>query len=136
MAYLKPKPQPDPDSKPFWDGLREGKLMIQRCNDCARYLWAPKPFCNWCHQPNVSWVEAPARGTLATWTVQHHVVAPGFADEVPYTTLAVALEVDPACKIIGNLRGADPSGLRIGMPMEGVFEEADNDLTLLHWRPA
>ena len=37
-AYDKPLPQPDLDTKPFWDGLKNHKLMLQQCGGCGRIL--------------------------------------------------------------------------------------------------
>ena len=31
--YKAPLPNPTPDSKPFWQGLKEHQLRIQRCRD-------------------------------------------------------------------------------------------------------
>ena len=31
MTYEKPVPAIDPDSAPYWEGAKDGKLMIQRC---------------------------------------------------------------------------------------------------------
>ncbi len=31
-----PVPLPDLDSAPFWEGCRQGKLMIQRCPKCGK----------------------------------------------------------------------------------------------------
>ena len=36
--YKKPIPVPSAESQPYWDGLREQKLMMPRCDDCSRFL--------------------------------------------------------------------------------------------------
>ena len=33
MSYDKLVPEPAADTKPFWDGLMEGKFRLQRCGD-------------------------------------------------------------------------------------------------------
>ena len=40
MEYNKPIPVPSQESQPYWDGLREQKLMMPRCDDCKSY-WFP-----------------------------------------------------------------------------------------------
>jgi len=33
------KPKPTPETKHFWDGLKEGKLLLQRCGDTGQRLF-------------------------------------------------------------------------------------------------
>ncbi len=133
--YQKPLPAADADTKRFWEGTKEHKLLTVRCTKCGRYMWPPREFCNRCRQPDVAWVELSGRAELVSWTVQHHVLHPAFAAEVPYPVVLVALEEDHDCRMIGNLRGATPEQLQIGMLMEPVFEKATDEVTLVHWKP-
>ena len=37
MEVERPIPQPiTPESKPYWDGMKEGKLMLPKCQDCGK----------------------------------------------------------------------------------------------------
>ncbi len=47
--YLKPVPSPTPDTQPYWDGLNEGKLLIQKCGSCGKLRHYPRPLCDACH---------------------------------------------------------------------------------------
>lgn len=51
--YNKPIPEPDPVTQPFWDGAKEGKLMLPRCVDCNRVHWYPRIICPHCHSMNI-----------------------------------------------------------------------------------
>ena len=133
--YAKPLPAIDPDSRPFWEGAKQRKLMMMRCPTCGRYRWPPRGFCNRCRTPAGEWVQVSGRGRLETWTVQHHLLNQAFAPDMPYAVVLVSLEEDPGCRLIGNLRGAKASDLRMGMPMEAVFEDATQQIALVHWRP-
>ena len=57
-------PTPDCESQPFWDGLREGKLLIQRCLDCKGSFFYARPFCPVCWSDRVEWFAASGKGTL------------------------------------------------------------------------
>ncbi len=46
-------PMPDLESQPFWDALREDKLLIQRCNDCKGFFFYARPFCPICWSDQV-----------------------------------------------------------------------------------
>ena len=131
----RPLPLPDIDSRPFWQGAKDGKLLIQRCPSCRSFRWPPRDFCNVCYTPGGDWTQVSGQGILLSWTVQHHLLHPGFADEVPYVVLAVALDEDRRCQLLGNLRRATAEELQAGMAMEAVFEEASPEITLVHWRP-
>ncbi|HJM89041.1 MAG TPA: zinc ribbon domain-containing protein, partial [Dehalococcoidia bacterium] len=44
--YNKPIPNPDPFvSKPYWDGGKEGKLMLPRCTTCNKVHFYPRTIC-------------------------------------------------------------------------------------------
>lgn len=62
-------PAPDPETQPFWDAARAGRLLIRRCRDCGRFHFYPRPFCPVCWSTNVEWVEAGGGATLYTWSV-------------------------------------------------------------------
>ena len=57
MAYEKPIPKRGTHTGPFWDGAKEGKLMLPRCRDCNRVHWYPRFLCPFCHSNNLEWFE-------------------------------------------------------------------------------
>ena len=62
--YNKPIPSPDPYvTQPFWDGAKEGKLMLPRCTSCNRVHWYPRILCPHCHSSSIEWFEAGERRT-------------------------------------------------------------------------
>jgi uncharacterized OB-fold protein len=58
---------------------------------------------------------------------------PGFRDEVPYVLAIVELEEGP--RLTTNIVGVAPEEVRIGMPVEAVFEPATEEITLVKFRP-
>jgi uncharacterized OB-fold protein len=135
-AYRKPIPTPDADTRPFWEAAHRHKLMLQRCPECGHLRFPPKTFCNHCRTLGGEWTELSGRGRLVTWTVQHHLLVPAFADELPYAVLLVAIEEQPNVRLIGNLRGGTVADLAIGRAMTADFEDVSDDIALIHWRPA
>ena len=57
-------PVPTPETQPFWDGCAAGELRIQRCADCGRPYFYPRPVCPACASRNVAWFTASGRATL------------------------------------------------------------------------
>ena len=44
-----PVPMNDGLDKPYWDGLLENKIMVQRCADCGTWQWGPEWICHNCN---------------------------------------------------------------------------------------
>jgi uncharacterized OB-fold protein len=109
-------PEADADSRFFWDGLRQKKLLIQRCGDCGRSRFPPMPRCPYCASAQSSVLEAGGGGTIYTWVVVHRAFDPAFEDEVPFTLATV--DLDEGARIVGRLEGAPP---RFGMRVQAAF---------------
>jgi uncharacterized OB-fold protein len=78
-------------------------------------------------------VRARGRGTVYSFTVTHQNQTPGFRDEVPYVLAIVELEEGP--RLMTNIVGCAPDAVRIGMPVEVVFDDVTADVTLPKFRP-
>lgn len=133
--YTKPVPVPQPESDHYWQQVSEGKLVVQKCADCEETQFYPRNFCTACNSRSVEWIESSGRGTLFTFAIVHQPPHPGFADDIPYITAIVELEegVKMPSQVIGI--APEPDQLRIGMPLEVVFEEATAEISLLKFRP-
>ena len=115
-------PVPTPDTQPFWDGTAAGELRIQRCRDCSRPYFYPRPICPKCHSTNVEWFTASGRATLYSYAINHRA-APGFADDAPYAIAVVQLEEGP--RMMTNIVGVanTPENLVLDMPLRVTFEQ-------------
>ena len=112
-------------SKPFWDGLRQGKLTIQRCEACRRFVFYPRPFCHHCSSSDVSWTEIPPHGTLYSFTESHTAPSPDFRDSWP--RLPAVVELAPHVRMATTLIGLTPADVRIGMDLRLVFPDAGTE---------
>ena len=56
---------------------------------------------------------------------------PGY--KVPYSIVIV--EMVEGVRFLANMDGIDPSEVRVGMPVEVIFEDIAEDLTLPRFRP-
>ena len=81
--YLRPVPAPTHESARYWEGLKERKLLLQRCAACNRLRHYPRPMCDACHSMEYDWVEASGRGAVHSWTVTHHAFHHGFKFALP-----------------------------------------------------
>src|SRR5262249_56453097 len=104
---LPPLPEPGPDTREFWDGCRRHELRLQRCAECARARFAPRPACPWCGSLRFAWFTASGRGSVYSWTVIPLPTLPAFEPLAPYAAALVQLEEGPF--MVGPLRGCDPA---------------------------
>ena len=132
--YSKPLPLvSDPDHAPFWEGTKRRELLIRKCNGCGKYQWPPGTMCSHCHSFDLDWVKASGKGIVYTYTVTYRAFDPSFAGDVPYAVVVVELQEGP--RMIGNSTHIRPEHLKIGMPMEAVFMDVTEGVTLVNWRP-
>jgi uncharacterized OB-fold protein len=128
VEYLKPVPEPTPDSKPYWDALTDGRLVLQSCGACGKVRHYPRPLCDACYSFDVRWIEAKGCGTIHSWTVTHHAFNPGFKAELPY--VLVTVDLTEGVRMQAPLRNADASKLKRGLPVRLTIELAREGLTL------
>jgi uncharacterized OB-fold protein len=127
-------PTPDPETQPYWDAARDGKLLIRRCNACKRAYFYPRDFCPHCWSEDVSWEEASGRATLYTWSVVRRNDLPPWPERVPYVAAIVDLEEGP--RMMTNVEDCDIDTLAIGMPLVVDFRQDTEEITAPIFRPA
>jgi uncharacterized OB-fold protein len=133
QTISKPIPEADDESRPFYEGGMEGRLMLMQCNNCATIRLPSRRHCDNCLSPDSDWVQASGRGTLRTFGVMHQKYHPAFAPELPYNLAIVELEEGP--RIVTNVIGAANEELRVGMPLVVEFER-HADSAVPKFRPA
>ena len=133
-TYAKPLPQADEASQPFFDGARQGKLMIMRCENCGTFRAPARDRCDVCWSTATEWVQASGRGTVYTFGIMHQIYHPGFKDEAPYNVAVVELEEGP--RLTTNLVGVANDAIRVGMPVVATFDRLTDEITLPKFRPA
>ena len=134
-------PEIDADSAPFWEGAKSGELRVQRCTATGRLFFPPRPLSPYAPKTEPEWTTVSGRGTIWSVVVPHPPLLPGFTERAPYNVIVVALEEDPAIRMVGNLvseaGGAigeiDPATIEIGTPVRVVFETVADDVALPRW---
>lgn len=131
-AFAKPLPQPSIDSQPFWDGLKDHRILLQTCRNCGKKRHYPRPVCDACYSMESDWTEASGRGTLYSWTETHHPFHIGFKAEVPY--ILVTVDLEEGVRMQSQLIGAKLDDLKLGLPVEAVFADAADGFVLPYFR--
>ena len=127
-----PRPRPDLDTAPFWDGCRDGRFLLPVCASCGQARWPPGPMCPSCQSMQTRWEPAPDRGRLYSWVTVTHPVDEALAEQVPYVVALV--ELTEGVRVVANIVGCSPDTLSAGETVEMFFEERADGLRLPNFR--
>ena len=132
----KPRPIPTPTSQPYWDGLARNQILMQQCADCASWVFYPRSRCTRCLSESLTWKEVSGRGTVFTYSIATQPTGPMFADETPQLIAIVELDngVRLTTTLITDDIADDIAALRVGVPVEPVFDHGSDGMTLLRFR--
>jgi uncharacterized OB-fold protein len=119
------------DSQFFWDGVREHKLLIQRCAACGALRHPPRPMCPQCQSLEWDTVESSGLGTVYSCVIPHHPPLPWFPE--PYVVALVDLE--EGTRIVSNVVGVAPDAVTVGMAVAVRFEHFDDGVVLPLFAP-
>jgi uncharacterized protein len=128
---MRPRPGVHRDNRFFWEGVRRGELLIQRCAECGRLRHPPSPMCPACRSLAADAVKSSGRGTVYSYCRPHEPRLPGF--DPGYVVALV--ELAEGVRLVSNLVGIDPAAVDIGLPVEVEFVAVDPELTLPMFRP-
>jgi len=114
----------------FWEGVNRHELVFQKCKQCGTLLHPPRPMCPKCRSAEMEWAPSKGKGTVYSWVTYRESPDPGF--KAPYSVVLVELE--EGVRLVSNLVDVSPDDISIGMPVEVVFEDIADDLTLPKFR--
>jgi uncharacterized OB-fold protein/acyl dehydratase len=128
----RPMPAVTQDSAFFFEGARENKLLIQRCESCGTLRHPPRPGCPVCRSLDWGTIESSGKGTIFSFVVVHYPQVPAFEYPLP----VVLVELEEGTRLVSNISGVERGDIRIGMPVEVDFVTYGEDLTLPVFKPA
>jgi uncharacterized OB-fold protein len=117
------RPAPKPDvfvpTGPFWEGARQGRLVLQFCKDTGRFQHYPRPVSLYTGSRNLEWREVSGRGTVyAATTIR--VPGPGLDGRLPLAVVTVELE--EGVRILGNIVESEGKEIAIGARVELAWD--------------
>lgn len=146
MAELRPgvfpvtmdDPYADETTQPFWDAALEGRLVAPRCTSCRTYVLPPQPRCFHCQATEFSYEELPGTGTIYTFTVVRHPLAPHLQEVVPYVSGVVELDgtQGAGARMVANIVDVDPETVAVGDRVAVSFDKVSETLAVPRFRPA
>jgi hypothetical protein len=121
-----------PTLKAFFEGVREGRLVVQRCTACRTLAVPPKAICAHCEA--MTWESSPLTGDgeIASYTVIR-VPPSRLAAEAPYA-IAVVRMVE-GVSLLGRMVDVAPDTVRVGLPVRLAPAHAGDDPPVIRFRP-
>lgn len=112
----------------WWQGFRDGKILIQKCSNCGKLRHPPRPMCGQCQSARWESIEASGKGSVHSFTIMHHPMVPGYGFPLPIGLIDLA----EGTRIVANIKGCEPDDIHIGMKVEGIVEQVSehDDLML------
>jgi uncharacterized OB-fold protein len=121
-------PYADESTQPFWDAALQGRLVAPRCTNCGTFVLPPQPRCFACQHTGFEFVDLPGTGTIYSFTVVRHPLAPHLQEAVPFVSAVIDLDgtQGAGARMLANVIDADPDEVRIGDPVRVVFDKVSD----------
>jgi uncharacterized OB-fold protein len=133
--YLKPIPIPQQEADFYWEKTKQHELWFRKCNSCSGVYFYPRDICPSCFSRNTTWTRSSGKGSIFTFAIVHRASIPAFRDDSPYVVAIVELEEGPKMPTnIVNIE-PDPTKVRVGMPVEVLFEDISDEISLPKFQP-
>ena len=123
----RPQPRfPEPNTGPYWEGVKNGELKYQTCDDSNEVVFTPRLHCTKCGSGKLSWQTSKGEGTVYTYSVIRQTRHPQFVDLGAYAIAYV--DLDEGFRIFTNVSGVDDptQDISCGMRVKVEFEQQDD----------
>ncbi|MGH7087727.1 MAG: Zn-ribbon domain-containing OB-fold protein [Stellaceae bacterium] len=109
-------PQPNPETKAFWDAAAAGRFMIGKCDACGATHYYPRALCPFCFSDRTRLEQASGEGAIYTYSVMRRT-------PVLYAIAYVTLAEGPT--MMTNIVDCDLDRVRIGQKVKLVFKPTE-----------
>jgi uncharacterized OB-fold protein len=119
-------------NKVFWDAAKKHELLVSQCRACG-LLSTQAAACAACGSHRLEWVKVRGRGQVFTFCIYHQPFHPAWKDDIPYNVAYVRLDEGPL--LMTNIVECANKDIYIDMPVEVVFEDINDEVSLPKFRP-
>ena len=132
-----PKPLPviTELTRPFWTAAKQGRLVLQKCQQCGVFNFHPKTWCIDCGSRDLQWTDAQPTGTVYSHTISRSVAMnyAGWQAELPL--LMCLIDLDDGARLYAQVTHCTPEELHIGMRVQVYFESISDEAGIPKFRP-
>ncbi len=101
----------------FWEGVKEGRLLIQQCSNCNELRQPPGPMCPHCQSLEWHAKQASGRGAVYSWIVSKHPSEPD-----SNARIVALIDLQEGVRMVSNLQGVALDIIHEGLPVEVFFD--------------
>ncbi len=105
------------DTRPYWQGLKEQRLVIQQCLDTGRFQHYPRPASVYTGSRNLAWKEVSGHGQLVSWTS---------VDPKGSPFLPALVDLVEGVRLLALLATPQGQDLRTGLPLQLFWPQDSN----------
>lgn len=107
-------PEMYPEHEAFWKSAEEGRLLINKCEDCGEFHYYPRFLCPFCHSDRTLWTEVSGTGKIYTYSIMRK--------GTPYAIAFVELDEGP--RLMTNIVDCDLDEIHINQRVQVVFKQS------------
>ena len=119
-------------SKPYWDGTREKKLLLQYDPKTSRYQFYPRPLSLATGRRTLEWREVSGKGEVFSFTIARRAREP-FRGYEPFLIALVTL--DEGVNVMGNVVDCTLEEMKIGLRVKPYWAPLPNGTNLFMFTP-
>ena len=117
---------------PFWGGLADGEIRLQKCGKCGTAQYPAESFCYQCGAQDLSWVKVAGEGTVYSFIVVHQPYHKAFKQFLPYTVVIVQMDEGP--RMLSAMLGLQEP-IEIGDRVKPCIRRIDSERAFLTYEP-
>ncbi len=121
----------------FWEEVQKGNFVLQKCQDCGRLQFLPRPACINCFSRNLGWQRSEGIGRIYSFTEVYVPVRPAPRKQVEESGIPIifaAIDLDDGVRALSEIVGSRADEIQIGDRVQVSFEKAGTDFQLPKFR--
>lgn len=122
---LYPKVMIDRDNIEHYRALAEGRLLINRCQDCGYWIYPHRPLCPQCFSWKVTPTQVSGQGRVFTFTLLQQLRDPTAFLAEPVTAAAVELVEQPGLRYLARIVNCPREQVALYMAVSLTWIEED-----------
>lgn len=126
----------DRDNLEHYRALMSGRLVINRCDDCGRWIYPHRPLCPKCLSWAVTPTEIAGRGSVYMYTLLHQLRDPNRPLAEPMGLAAIELAEQPGLRYLSRVVNCPGQVLEHGLPVTLTWIEEEDGRRWPAFEPA
>jgi len=109
------------ETEAYWNGTKEGKLLLKKCCSCGETHFYPRAICPYCFSSETEWYEASGKGKIYSYSIMRRA-------QIPYVMAYVTL--DEGITMMTNIVESDFDSVAVDKAVEVTFRKTEGDHSL------